>query len=47
MLGLEIPRESEAVNVGWLLLVLSLEQISKRYRGWGPAAVCLIGFRKL
>ena len=47
VLGLEIPRESEAVNVGWLLLVLSLEQLSKRYRGWGPAAFCLIGFTKL
>ena len=25
VLGLEIPRQSQAVNLGWLLLVLGLE----------------------
>ena len=31
---MEIPRQSQAVNLGRLLLVLSLEPLSKRYRGW-------------
>ena len=35
MLGLEVPRQSQAVNLGWLLLVTNLWLLSKRYRGWG------------
>ena len=35
MLGLEIPRQSQIVNLGWLLLVLDLVPWSKRYGGWG------------
>ena len=35
MLGLEIPRRSQAVNLGWLLLVLGLWPLSKRYEVWG------------
>ena len=31
VLGLEIPRQSQAVNVGWLLLVLVLGPFNKRY----------------
>ena len=34
MLGLEIPRRSKAVNLGWLLLVLGLGPLSKMYGGW-------------
>ena len=44
MLGLEIPRGSKAVNLGWvLLLVLGLESLRKRYEGWGltEASCCL------
>ena len=46
--GLEIPRGSQAVNLGWLLLVLGLEPLSKRFRGGGSlrlAVACLIGLR--
>ena len=35
MLGLEIPRQSQVVNLGWLLLVPGLELLSKKYGGWG------------
>ena len=35
MLGLEIPRKSEAVNLYLLLLMPGLGQVSKRYLGWG------------
>ena len=43
MLGLEIPRGKQAVNLGRLLLVLGLGPLSKRYRGWGltDAGCCL------
>ena len=44
MLGLEIPRQSQAVNLGYLLLVPGLEPISKRYRTRGSlrlAVACL------
>ena len=43
MLGLEIPRRSQAVNVDSLLLVLGLGPLSKRYEGWGltEASSCL------
>ena len=34
MLGLEIPRLSQAMDLGWLLLVLGLGPLSKRYGGW-------------
>ena len=34
MIGLEIPSQSQAVTLGWLLLVLSLGLLSKRYMGW-------------
>ena len=36
VLGLEVPRWSQAANQGWLLLVLGLRPPSKRYRAcWG------------
>ena len=35
--GLEIPRQSQAVNLGWLLLVPTLGPRSMWYGGWGPA----------
>ena len=35
VLGLEIPRRSQAMNVGWLLLVPGPWLLSKTYRGWG------------
>ena len=35
VLGLEIPRKSEAVNLYLLLLMPGLGQVSKRYLGWG------------
>ena len=40
---MEIPRQTEAVNIGWLLLVLGLGPLSKRYRGWEltEAGCCL------
>ena len=43
VLGLEIPRCSQAVNLGSLLLVLGLGPLSKRYKGWGlmEASCCL------
>ena len=43
MLGLEIPRKTQVVNLGWLLLVLGLGSLSKRYRGWKliEAGCCL------
>ena len=50
MLGLEILEQSQVVNLGWLLLVLGLGPLSKRYRAGGLlrlAVACLIGFRKL
>ena len=31
VLGLEGPRHSQAMNLGWLLLVLGLGPLSKRY----------------
>ena len=34
VLGLEIPRQSQAVNLGWLPLVPCLGSLSKRYREW-------------
>ena len=34
MLGLKIPRQRQAVNLGWLLLVLGLGPLSKKYRDW-------------
>ena len=33
VLGLEIPRQSQTVNLGWLLLMPGQEPLSKRYRG--------------
>ena len=44
MLGLEIPRRSQAVKLGWLLLVPVLGPLSKRYEGWGltEAGCCLL-----
>ena len=50
MLVLEIPRQSKAVNLGRLLLVLGLGFLSKRWRFGGYlklALVCLRGSRKL
>ena len=45
---MEVPRGSQAVNLGWLLLVPGLGPLSKRYGGsLRLAVVCLIGFRKL
>ena len=43
MLGLEILRQSQAVNLGWMLLVLGLGPFNRRYRGWGltEARCCL------
>ena len=43
VLGLEIPRKTQVVNLGWLLLVLGLGSLSKRYRGWKliEAGCCL------
>ena len=43
MLGLKIPRQSQAVNLGWLLLVPDLGPLSKRYRDYGltGAGCCL------
>ena len=52
VMGLEIPRQSQPVNLGWLLLVPCLEPLSKWYSGWSwgslrPDVACLIEFRKL
>ena len=43
MLGLEIPRPRQAVNLGWVVLVPGLGPLSKRYRDWGftEASCCL------
>ena len=47
MLGLEIPRKSQAVNLGWLQLVLGLGTLQEVWglgsRGWGltEAGCCL------
>ena len=49
MLGLEIPRQSQAVSLSWVLLVLDLGPLSKRYGGWDstrPAVAYLKEFRK-
>ena len=35
MLGLEIPRQRQSENPGWMWLLLGLGPLSKRYRGWG------------
>ena len=32
VLGLEVPRQGQAVNQGWLLLVPGLGQLNERYR---------------
>ena len=44
MLGLEIPRQSRIVNLGWLLLVLGLGPLSKKYGGrvLTEASCCLL-----
>ena len=47
MLGLEIPRASQALNIGWLLLVLGLGPLSKRYRGWAIAEVSCCLFERI
>ena len=41
--GLRDSQEKQAVNLGWLLLVLCLESLSTGYRGWGltEAGYCL------
>ena len=44
--GLEIQAKPSC-DLGWLLLVLCLGPLSKRYGGWGLAVICLIRFRKL
>ena len=43
MLGLEVPRLNQAVNLGWLLLVLGLGPLNKRWEGWWliEAGCCL------
>ena len=43
LLGLEIPRQSQAVNLGQLLLLLGPGPLSKRYGNWGltEASCCL------
>ena len=45
VLGLEIPRQSQAMSLGWLLSV----PVNKRYWGWRFTEddCCLMGFRKL
>ena len=51
MLGLEITRGRQVVNLGWLLLVPCLEAFSNKYGGWrlaeAVAVACLKEFRKL
>ena len=44
MLGLEILEQSQVVNLGWLLLVLGLGPLSKRYGGrvLTEASCCLL-----
>ena len=43
VLGLEIPRQSQAVNLGWILLVPKLGPVSKKYRGGGVTeAICCL-----
>ena len=43
MLGLELPRRSQAVNLGWVLLVPGLGPLSKSCGLWGltEAGWCL------
>ena len=40
VLGLEVPERGQAVNQGWLSLVLGLGPLSKRYRA--PKACCCL-----
>ena len=50
MLGLEIARLNQALNLGWLLLVPGQGPLSKRFRSWGSLRLVvayLRGFRKL
>ena len=50
MLGLEISRLSQAVNLGWLLLVLGWDHLAKGMGTGGSLRLsvdCLREFRKL
>ena len=50
VLGLEIPKRSQAVTLSWLLLELGLGSLSKRYGAGGLLRLLvayLRGFRKL
>ena len=47
MLGLEIPRQSQAVNLGLLLLVPGLGHLNKGYRGYGSLRLAVASLRGL
>ena len=42
---MEIPRQSQTVNLGWVLLVPFLGPLNKRYRGWGLTEVTVACLR--
>ena len=45
MLGLEIPRQRQAVNLGWLLLVPGLGPLSKKYGDWWLSEAIIASLR--
>ena len=46
MLDLEFSRQSQTVNLGWLLLVLGLGPFSKRYEARGSLQLVIAYLRR-